>query len=618
MKGTFFSSDFVRDSNGDLRLLEINTDTSAGYGAMINFFDYTDFIQILSNNNITDLVLVYKIGLHVDIVSNMKSVIETSATFITSVEDIIIPGDSIFPESPADSPGKFILRFAYDESAILDSEYAKGTLNLLKLFADNGDSGSIVNFYHFSASYGEYNTLQTSSINPSNIPDFVIKPVLVDHKAFPFYKIGKSELTMTERYSEFLKAAANSDNVIEQYHLSNDQIENNFISSIRSFQIVYGPNLDLCDVGEYEVNAVFELPESINYNDEQILNAIDSKHYYEFATNIIKNEKHGLLGDEPIIDINNNEIPISTMKEGDSYPSYLVNGSPNTDEDSLLDQWIFPGNTLPEGSAPATSTLIYLAEIDQFANEITKISFSDGASIQIGGGTRLLVYDSIKNEIAYVPCNRLTTDYSVFDYSGNTDAISSIDIQILEESEKLYSPNMEDVDTFLVGGSRIIRLISHNVIAGGACFIAGTKVSMGDGSLRNIEEIEIGDIVLSFNEKTKSTEGKKVMGLKNPIHDDMIKYTFTDESFVICTQDHPFYTNDYVLSSYSPELTIERYQLNREIHRIQIDDNVYTEGGNMKIKNIEVLPADNTQTYIISVEDNSNFYANGILVHNKT
>ena len=35
------------------------------------------------------------------------------------------------------------------------------------------------------------------------------------------------------------------------------------------------------------------------------------------------------------------------------------------------------------------------------------------------------------------------------------------------------------------------------------------------------------------------------------------------------------------------------------------------------IRLIEELPAVETQTYIITVEDNHNFYANNILVHNK-
>ena len=47
MKGTLFSADFIEDLNGDLRLLEINTDTS-----VTNFtqFDYSDFISLLQSN----------------------------------------------------------------------------------------------------------------------------------------------------------------------------------------------------------------------------------------------------------------------------------------------------------------------------------------------------------------------------------------------------------------------------------------------------------------------------------------------------------------------------------------------------------------------------------------
>jgi intein/homing endonuclease len=40
-------------------------------------------------------------------------------------------------------------------------------------------------------------------------------------------------------------------------------------------------------------------------------------------------------------------------------------------------------------------------------------------------------------------------------------------------------------------------------------------------------------------------------------------------------------------------------------------------GETVKIESIEELERVDTQTYIISVEDNRNFYANNILVHNK-
>jgi hypothetical protein len=618
MKGTFFSSDFVKDSNGDLRLLEINTDTSAHNGVLNSIFNYTDFIQILSDNNINHVVFLYKIGIQSDIVDHLVDVLTNSATFVTTIEKIVIPGDSIFPQSPEDSNNKFILRFAYDETAILDSEYAKGTLGLLKLFADNDDTQSIVKFYHSSSRYGEYNTLETTTLNPSNLPDMVVKPVFVDHKSFPFYKIGKSELPISERYSNFLTEIANQDNIVQQYHVNSDQIINNNISSIRSFKIVYGSNLDLCDVGEYEVESVFTIPSSINFSDSEIANKIDVKHYYEFATNRIKNEKHGLLGDEPIVNANGDEIPISTMVEGDTYPSFYVNGSPNTDDDDLLDLWSYSGNTLPEGSSGSTSVLVYLFEWEPYANEITKISFPNDEFIKIGGGTRLLVYNSISDSIMYVHCNKLNTNYSVFDATGNLIPIVGIDIEILETTEKIYSPNMEDVDTFLVGGSKIIRLVAHNIIRGSGCFVAGTKITLEGGTTKNIEEIVEGDEVLSYNESTLTVEPKKVVGTKKPIHNDIVKYHFSNDTELTCTFDHPIYVNGLELSSFIPEWTNQRYSLNKNVNKIKVGDMVrLATGGHTAIKEIEVLKSEDTQTYIISVGDNHNFYANNILVHNK-
>ena len=59
MKGTLFSADFVKDSNGDLRLLELNTDTGFIDQELVNF-DFSGFLSVLSSNNITTLDIIYK------------------------------------------------------------------------------------------------------------------------------------------------------------------------------------------------------------------------------------------------------------------------------------------------------------------------------------------------------------------------------------------------------------------------------------------------------------------------------------------------------------------------------------------------------------------------------
>ena len=59
MKGTLFSSDFVKDGAGDLKMLEINTDTACIDNLSSNI-DFTAFYQTLSDNSLTDLQVIYK------------------------------------------------------------------------------------------------------------------------------------------------------------------------------------------------------------------------------------------------------------------------------------------------------------------------------------------------------------------------------------------------------------------------------------------------------------------------------------------------------------------------------------------------------------------------------
>ena len=133
MKGTLFSADFVKDSSGNLRLLELNTDT--GFIAetiQSNRFDFTDFKNLLSTNNITELVVVYKI-FQGEFIDALESYINSDATFITTITKQIEDSDTIYPAAVVDSDDKFILRLAYDENALFDSTYCKERARCTKI-----------------------------------------------------------------------------------------------------------------------------------------------------------------------------------------------------------------------------------------------------------------------------------------------------------------------------------------------------------------------------------------------------------------------------------------------------------------------------------------------------
>jgi intein/homing endonuclease len=192
------------------------------------------------------------------------------------------------------------------------------------------------------------------------------------------------------------------------------------------------------------------------------------------------------------------------------------------------------------------------------------------------------------------------------------NGISEI-VNIIKHNEETIVYNLQDIENnhnFFAN-----NILVHNRF----CFIAGTQITMADGSFKNIEDVVEGNVVFSLNESTCTIESKKVIGLNSPIHEDLVTYHFTNDTTLTCTFDHPLYVNGLELASYSPSLSNERYNIDREVLQIKIGDIVRLDkdSESTSIKDIQVMEQKETQTYIITIEDNHNFYANRILVHNK-
>ncbi len=155
----------------------------------------------------------------------------------------------------------------------------------------------------------------------------------------------------------------------------------------------------------------------------------------------------------------------------------------------------------------------------------------------------------------------------------------------------------------------------------GFCFIAGTKITMYDGSIKNIEDIVINDKIKSFNISNGEIENDIVLEIKSPMHDNIIDIFFSDGSTNSNTTEHPYYVKGKGWSSFEPLLAKKLYDLNCE--KLEISDICYKYSSNgvteVKIIALKYNPSKlNRKTYNLShVKQNHNFFANGILVHNK-
>lgn len=775
MKGTLFSADFIEDKNGDLRLLEVNTDTSV---TNLTQFDYTDFISLLETNNITKLTVVHKPLMHQELVDNLHSAITANATFITLFEEVKISPNVIFPPSVTEEDGMFVLRLAYDETSIFDSEYAKGKLNLLSLFYEAGESASVVEFYHSSSAYGNYNSIITDDVNSLNLPDAVTKNIVESHRMATFYKIG-SEVeneTNSDKWNNFINNISNEDIIIQKYHNNPDSLVDNTVSSVRVYSIVYGSNLDVVNISEYKRYATFSLPTGSIYDEIKYVNELDTKHFFEFATNYIKydGQSEGVLNTHLIIKEDGSEVEAGNLSVGDYLKSYYIGLNSLIEDYTTINDWRISGSTLPEDSYMTSSIVTYKTVRGVENKTLIKLTVNNNEdSLYVSPVKSFLVHDSDDDVITWKTAIDINanTDYLI-DFDGSTAVVSSNELFVTnDDGFSLVELDVEDTDTYIIAGttpinsfithnapcfvagtmitladgsmkkiedivagdvvstfdlllntktenvvnavlsksvneiveyklsngevlkctvdhpifvedkgwasfnsdlsnkmysletivkqikigdkvkllngaSEIVDIIKHNeetivynlqdiennhnffanniLVHNRFCFIAGTQITMADGSFKNIEDVQIGDEVITLNEETKLNEVKKVIDTKSPTHNDLVKYTLSNGVEVTSTFDHPFYVNKMELASHAPKLTNERYELGVNVRKIEKGDCVYMipkDGGigmhAVAIEKIEPQPLVDTQTYIFTVEDNHNFYANGILTHNK-
>jgi len=90
------------------------------------------------------------------------------------------------------------------------------------------------------------------------------------------------------------------------------------------------------------------------------------------------------------------------------------------------------------------------------------------------------------------------------------------------------------------------------------CFVAGTSIHTDKG-LVPIEQIKIGDKVLSYDEKTGEFEYKPVARTSIAVKENIVKVKVRGEKLLTTTDEHPFYVRkiDRVRGSLNPESDYE-------------------------------------------------------------
>ena len=186
MKAVLIGSDFLLDNDGNAKLVEFNTSAGA-FQSMIPHLDFTELENLLQTNSMTELVYIFNdeqvvtdpsFRANITIGSDLQNLCSNLGITYTPYQVNTYSTTVPYIE---DSPTKFILRQAFDSTALIDDEYCADKANLQVLIKDEAYA---IPTYINNPGY-ELNTL--TAYNENTTPNIVVKSRLpqYDAKVFP-------------------------------------------------------------------------------------------------------------------------------------------------------------------------------------------------------------------------------------------------------------------------------------------------------------------------------------------------------------------------------------------------------------------------------------------------
>jgi hypothetical protein len=457
MKAVITGIDFVETSNGDVKLLEINTNIALVL-PYTSFFDFDGLMTFCNENSLTKIVFIYT---EANAGKNFKEELTTKCSennitlTLTSV-----PFNSITVPSVEDAEDTLVLRHAYDVTAIIDDTYSRDKHEVTKLFVDSSNQEFIVPTF-INSSVGQYDTLENSP-NDNQYPDFIVKkryPDLVKDVYPKFFK------TSTNEEIAQLKQDFAGDYVLQNLIVDTNNITpSGKITFMRSFVMFYGGSLDQLNLGSFRFSNLAPVSPNLTFtNGNEVTN--DSK--MEFTNNANPQSMPGFpegVMVQKLSTITNEYEPIdiADIEIGDTLKTVLLTGIATEQPFG----WSNSGATLPFATTYDTSVVRAKYETPM-ADFLVLVHFSESTSIRMGINQTLIVYDSETDTTSFKFAKDLKiTDQAFVDINNTLDDI--IGIEYVYFVGNVYDVTLADDHVFLtyLEGATVpstyVSLLTHN------------------------------------------------------------------------------------------------------------------------------------------------------------
>ena len=173
-----------------------------------------------------------------------------------------------------------------------------------------------------------------------------------------------------------------------------------------------------------------------------------------------------------------------------------------------------------------------VATVQEFKNQALRIvdeKLKDKEELPI-----LFVLDSLGN---------LSTNKEMEDSAAGSDTKDMTRAQIIKAAFRVLALKLGMANIPMIFTNHVYDKIGAGPYAGkeqgGGCLLAGTKIVMADKTLRNIEDVKIGEQVLTLNGNKEVLNRWNETNLDEP-EPECFRITFDDGSVIECSENHKF------------------------------------------------------------------------------
>jgi hypothetical protein len=485
MRAVITATDFIKNPQGEFKAIENNTNVAVAVWDISRYINSDVLTAFLTTNSITEITVALP---HSMSFQNDTIPVDGSNSFISfarylqdNYENIVttsVTADSNNQvQDWTDGEGKLLVRFCYDENALLDETYAKDNFEFLKIM-HSADSTSIPKTYFNDGSGLSVDSLGDTLNDNGVLPNYIIKlryPT-IDYAQYP--KVLKVASLMD---LEALKVGLQGNEILQEYIVNTGDLEDGKAKTYRKLDFIYGSNLDSLDFCQaYFLTNHVALEGSVDYqaNGEvagyervRFIQRIgNTKNRVEFfnPTKIRMDDGTTKIGENVLVGdvVDAVQLAHESGSKGTSLgraAGLLSNSSYASAE--VIDKGVYYGNTLTVNITTATNNYkipinskilgeVIINKVDPNGYDYTE------ADVYWRQGRDFIVGDTLV-------ISRNGTELT-------TEAVTGINYSI--EFGTAYSLDVEDIDHFFVASntaSSVDSLVMHNKEI--ACFCWETE-----------------------------------------------------------------------------------------------------------------------------------------------